>query len=184
MVARCTRVLFLLGKTATSLLESHDSNSLQMTTTRKILWILIGFLFNANAFAAEGIFPGQTYTDDSGGSFTALTIQECGNFADTLAFNNDTEAWTCQEQKAIRSGLEATSIALSVCTIAGPLPMQAKVGFSVASAALHLVNFVINHIPCDSKEDDQKVLKQTCAMLQKQGMICDPAKITLTRDMF
>lgn len=145
-------------------------------------YALIALLcFAGNASAKPGIFPGEIYNDNSGGSYQVIKVEECLDVP--LSFVEDREAMSCRAQRAFREGIEATQITLGICALGATLPMQAKVAFGfTASVALPIASFVLNHIPCDSAEDDQKIFTNLCTMLGKQGVKCDPSKITTKKE--
>ena len=144
--------------------------------------LIFGMLFNSQGFANQGLFPGSVYTDDSGGSYSLTSVEECRDIP--LSFMGDTEAMSCRSHRAIRSGLQATSIVLSMCSLSGAVPMNAKVSFSIASAALQLANFVVEHVPCDDAKNDQRAVIRICSMLQKQGIKCDSQSVNFKKEVF
>ncbi|NBX18465.1 MAG: hypothetical protein EBR09_14000 [Proteobacteria bacterium] len=144
--------------------------------------LLIGILYNFQALANQGLIPGRVYSDDAGGSYTLTSIEECRDIP--ISFLEDTEAMSCRSQRAIRSGLEATSIVLSMCSLSGPIPVNAKVSFAIASAAVQLANFVVEHVPCEEADNSYKAAERICSMLQKQGFRCDSKKINYKKEVF
>jgi hypothetical protein len=143
--------------------------------------LAFGLLVNFQALANQGLFSGSVYRDDSGGSYTLTEVEECRDLL--ISFREDTEAMSCRSQRAIRSGLQATGITLSMCTMTGSIPMNAKVSFAIASAALQLASFVVDHVPCDDAENDQKAVTRICSMLEKQGIKCDAQNVNFKREV-
>ena len=146
-------------------------------------------MFSTAAFAAPGIFAGDTYFDNSGGVYSVRSVEECDDMTLSLtggsaAFSQDAlEMWSCRQRLAIKTGLEATSITLGICAIGTPfMPLQARAGFAMGTLALNVANFVIDKIPCDSAEDTRKLAAGVCVMLQKQGMKCDVSKLAISTE--
>ncbi|MEN9810895.1 MAG: hypothetical protein RLZZ488_2462 [Pseudomonadota bacterium] len=152
-----------------------------MTKYLRISALISILCFAGTASANPGIFPGETYSDNSGGSYQVVKVEECRDAP--LSFVEDWEAMSCRTQRAFRAGIEATQVTLGICALGAPLPMQAKVAFGfTVSVVAPIASFVLNHIPCDSTEDDLEIVTNMCAMLAKQGVKCDPSKVTRRKE--
>lgn len=148
----------------------------------KQIGLTLLFLAASNAFGYNGTFVKGDYYPYEGHSYRVWKLQECNS--DLSPISRDIERWNCNEKEAMKLGLNATNIMLTLIgTCANPTPKGLVLSVGFGTAFSQVIGMFIDVVPCNDFENDFKQAYDICRVVAEMThQTCDPKKVIIKRD--
>lgn len=151
----------------------------------KSMLFSLGLLATATpSLAYNGVFnKGDVYPYPNV-TYRVWQLQECTTDS-PVSFTDEysLERWNCSTRDAMRLGLNATSVMMTLIgTCASPTAKGVVVSIGFSTAISQVIGMFLDVVPCDEFNSDLKQAENVCRVISEMTkQPCDPKKIVVKR---